>query len=189
MARMGIDEEGEGLEKMMCLIRRVPDWPRQGVTFVDASGVWVDPVAWGRVVSWLVSLMDDEIEVVAGLDARGFLLAGAAAAVTCKGVLAVRKSGKLPPENDVGYGLLRERFVLEYGSAEWEVNTRDVRPFMRVLVVDDLMATGGSMAAACALLQRAGAEVVRCAAMIELVHLAGRDRLSSSIEFQSLLQL
>jgi adenine phosphoribosyltransferase len=108
---------------------------------------------------------------VAGIEARGFLLAAPLAAVLGVGVVAVRKVGKLPPPT------LRTAYDLEYGSAEIEVSPAGLRPGARVVLIDDVLATGGTAAAACRLLEEAGTRVTGIGFLIELLELGGRDRL------------
>jgi adenine phosphoribosyltransferase len=153
------------------LTRVVPDFPSPGVLFRDLTPVLADPQGLRALTAGLATVPGiDTVEQVAGLEARGFLLAAVLAGHLGTGVLAVRKAGKLPGR------VLAQQYELEYGSAALEVNADDVRPGARILVVDDVLATGGTAAAACALLERAGARVVGIAVAIELDALGGRSR-------------
>ena len=165
---MGVEQDaGECLDR---LTRIAPDFPLPGVLFRDLTPVLADADALSLIGAALVE-GSEPFDVVAGLEARGFLLAAAAAMTAGTGVLAVRKPGKLPGR------LLREEYALEYGTASLELNPLDVRVGSRVLVVDDVLATGGTAAAAVRLLRSAGAVVTEVAVAIELLALRGRDRL------------
>ncbi len=149
-------------------IRTVPDWPRAGVTFRDVTPVFQDPRAFRVLVDLLVyRYMDKKLDLVAGIDARGFIIGSVLAYELNLGFVPIRKKGKLP------YLTVAEEYELEYGSAAIEMHTDAVLPGQRVLVIDDLIATGGTLMAAVKLLQRLQADVVEAAAIIDLVDLGG----------------
>ena len=149
----------------------VPDFPRPGVRFQDLTPVLADATALRAVTDELVAGFAGRFDLVAGIEARGFLLAAAAAYASGSGVLAVRKAGRLPPET------ITERYELEYGEAALEIRPGRFPVGARVLVLDDVLATGGTAAAACALLERAGGTVAGIGVVIELLGLGGRSRL------------
>ena len=153
------------------LTRVVPDFPEPGVLFRDLTPVLADDRGFAAVTDALARIVDG-VDLVAGIDARGFLLAGAVARQLGVGVLAVRKGGKLPPP------VHSRSYTLEYGTATLEipVDAIDLRS-CRIAVVDDVLATGGTVAAARDLLTTAGAEVTMAAVVIELTALGGRDLL------------
>lgn len=153
------------------LIRRIPDFPAEGVLFQDLTGLFADPAGFHAVVDALAAVVPD-VDAVAGIEARGFLLGSAVAYVLGTGVVAVRKPGKLPVVAD------RESYDLEYGRTTLELPAGALRPGQRVLVVDDVLATGGTMAASCALVRRAGAEVAGIGVVLEIAALGGRDLLA-----------
>ncbi|HEY9459191.1 MAG TPA: adenine phosphoribosyltransferase [Paralcaligenes sp.] len=149
-------------------IRSVPDWPKPGVVFRDITPVLQDPRSFRVLVDLFVyRYMRQRLDLVAGIDARGFILGSVLAHELNLGFVPVRKKGKLP------YRTLAEEYSLEYGNAAVEMHTDSVRPGQRVLLIDDLVATGGTMMAASKLLQRLGANVVEAAAIIDLPDLGG----------------
>lgn len=155
---------------LLPLIREVSDFPEPGVLFRDLAPVLADATAFRAVVDALVVPVQ-RIDIVVGVEARGFLLGAAVAYALRTGVVGVRKPGKLPVVSH------REAYTLEYGVASLELADGVLRPGQRVLVIDDVLATGGTVAAACALVERAGAAVSGIAVLLEIGSLRGRDRL------------
>ncbi len=155
---------------LVSLIREVPDFPQPGVLFRDLAPVFADATAFRAVVDALIA-PTQQVDVVVGVEARGFLLGAAAAYALGVGVVGVRKPGKLPVVCD------REGYALEYGAASLELAHGVLRPAQRALVVDDVLATGGTAAATCALVERAGVTVSGIAVLLEIRSLRGRDRL------------
>ena len=157
-------------------IRDVADYPVPGVVFKDITPLLGDPAAFGALVGGLAELCAkyDAAKVV-GLEARGFILAAPAAARAGLGFVPVRKAGKLPGAT------LGQSYALEYGTAEIELLTDAFVPGERVLVIDDVLATGGTVEAALQLIRRAGAEVVGVGVLLELGFLGGRERLAPAL--------
>ncbi len=153
-------------------IRNVPDFPKPGIQFKDITPVLAD----ARLFSGSIDLLTDgfkpgTVDAVVGIDARGFIFAAAAAVKLGAGFVPVRKKGKLP------YQTLEQDYALEYGSATVAVHVDALRRGSRVLLIDDLLATGGTAAAAAALVQRLGAQILEISFLIELSFLKGRDKL------------
>src|SRR5690554_3831839 len=156
-------------------IRSVPDWPKPGVTFRDITPVLQDPRSFRVLIDLFVyRYMRQRLDLVAGVDARGFIVGSVLAYELNLGFVPVRKKGKLP------YRTVAEEYSLEYGNAAVEMHTDLVRPGQRVLLIDDLVATGGTMIAASKLLQRLGANVHEAAAIIGLPDLGGVQALCES---------
>lgn len=149
----------------------VPDFPRPGVLFKDLNPLFADGPAFRTVIDAVVDTHRGEFDVVAGIEARGFVLGAAVAYASEAGLVPIRKAGKLPRQT---YAV---SYALEYGTATLELQHDALRPGARVLLVDDVLATGGTAAAAAELIERAGAMVVGVAVLLELTALAGRDRL------------
>ena len=153
-------------------LREIPDFPEEGVLFRDITPLLANGPAFQELVSLLARRYEGRIDAVAGLESRGFILAAPLATTLGLGMLTIRKAGKLPgPVIGVDY-------ALEYGNARMELRPDSVHEGDRVLVVDDVLATGGTAAAACELVERAGAEVVALAVVLELGFLDGRTRLA-----------
>ncbi len=148
----------------------VPDFPIDGIVFKDLSPLFAAGLAFRRVVDALVARHDGTFDVVAGVEARGFLLAAAIAYATGTGVIPIRKAGKLPRKTHSA------SYDLEYGTATLEVHTDAFIAGQRVLVVDDVLATGGTAEAALALVELAGGSVAGFAVLLELSSLGGRAR-------------
>ncbi|KQM80869.1 adenine phosphoribosyltransferase [Agromyces sp. Leaf222] len=160
----------------------IPDFPEPGVLFRDLTPVFADASAFHALSEALTAPFAGTFDVLAGVEARGFLLAGAASALCGAGLLPIRKAGKLPRK------VLREEYALEYGTAALEVHEGELPPGTRVLIVDDVLATGGTVAAAARLVERAGWQVAGISVAIELVDLGGRAALDDRYETFSLLQ-
>ncbi|MGY1689685.1 adenine phosphoribosyltransferase [Geodermatophilus sp. SYSU D01105] len=164
----------------------VPDHPEPGVLFRDLTPVFADGPAFRRMIDGLAApalvdpraaaLADGDsdpgFDLVVGVEARGFLLAAAVALDAGVGVVPVRKAGKLPRER------VAAEYELEYGTATLELHTDSIRPGQRVLVVDDVLATGGTLGAAIALVEQLGGVVVAVSVVVELAALGGRQRLA-----------
>jgi adenine phosphoribosyltransferase len=154
-------------------IRDVPDFPKPGVMFKDITPLLADPDAFAYAVAKLgAHYATRAIDAIAAAEARGFLFAAPIALELRKPLIPLRKPGKLP------YTTHSFKYDLEYGSAELHVHTDAVGGGMNVLLVDDVLATGGTMAAACRLIEQAGGKVVACAFLIELSFLNGRSALA-----------
>jgi adenine phosphoribosyltransferase len=152
------------------LTRWHDDFPSPGVRFADLTPVFADAAGFHAVIDHLGDVAGDA-DLVAGIDARGFLLGAGVAAVRGTGVVAVRKAGKLPPP------VISREYTLEYGSAALEIPADGIDlAGRRVLLLDDVLATGGTLAAAAELFAAAGAQVVSAAVVLELSFLGGRER-------------
>ncbi|SDF11729.1 adenine phosphoribosyltransferase [Pseudonocardia oroxyli] len=178
MTAAGDDSEYE-LERVRDLVRSVPDYPEPGVLFRDLTPVLADAEAFATLTTELAAWAG-AADLVAGVEARGFLIGAAVALVAGTGVVPIRKAGKLPSVAGT------RTYDLEYGTATLELPAGVVEPGTTVFVVDDVLATGGTAAAACGLLTDAGAEVTGFATVIELAALRGRDKLPG-VEVHSLL--
>jgi len=163
-------------------IRDVVDFPKEGIVFKDLTPLIADPVAFRGAIDGLAELASsDRVDRIVGIEARGFIFGSALACVLGKGFSIVRKPGKLPWRTD------REDYSLEYGKGVLEIHEDAVQPGERVLVVDDLLATGGTAAAASRLVERRGGVVTSLAFVVELAFLEGRKALEGR-EVRSLVQ-
>ena len=153
-------------------IRAIPDFPKPGIVYRDVTPLLGDPRALRRAVRGLADpLADQDVRAVAGIEARGFIFGCLVARTLRVPFVPVRKQGKLPWEK------VAQEYSLEYGIGTLEMHTDAISPGTRVAVIDDLIATGGTAAAACTLVERLGGEVVGCSFVIELDGLGGRARL------------
>ena len=153
-------------------VRPIPDWPVPGVTFRDITPLLAQPEAFASVIDALAEAGEElgPVDAVLGIEARGFIVGAPVALKLGTGFVPVRKSGKLPAET------LSVSYALEYGEAIVEIHADALKPGDRVLVVDDLLATGGTLEAAAALVEQAGATVAGHVVAIELPALGGRSR-------------
>ncbi|MBC6440888.1 MAG: adenine phosphoribosyltransferase [Rhodospirillales bacterium] len=166
------------------LIRSIPDYPHEGIMFRDITTLFADARGFRRTVDELIQpYTGREIDAVAGIEARGFILGGAMAHQLSVGFIPIRKKGKLP------WKTIGMNYALEYGTDRVEIHEDAVEQGARVLVVDDLIATGGTTAAGIELLRRAGAEVVSCGFVIELPDLGGAAVLDKlNVPYHALIQ-
>ena len=169
---MTVQEDVRG--RLRALVRDVPDFPRPGIVFRDITGILRDASAFADAVDAMAAPFAGEaITAVAGIESRGFILGAAVALRLDTGFVPVRKEGRLPAER------IAAAYELEYGSAVLEVHSDAMRPGDRVLIVDDLLATGGTAAATASLIERLGAEVAGFAFLIELGRLRGAERIGA----------
>lgn len=159
------------LDEALDLIAEVPDFPEPGVLFRDLSPLFADGPGFAAVADALADTLDPAADLVAGVEARGFLLAAAVGYSRGMGVVLVRKPGKLPSVAG------RVDYALEYGTASVELPAGVVRPGQRIAVMDDVLATGGTVAATAKLLEDAGATVTGVSVVLELAALGGRSAL------------
>jgi adenine phosphoribosyltransferase len=153
-------------------IRTVPDWPVSGVQFRDITPLLQNPRVFRLLIDTFVHrYFDVRPDAIAGLDARGFIIGSVVAYELNIGFIPIRKKGKLP------YATVQESYELEYGSATVEMHTDACQAGDRVVLIDDLIATGGTMLAGCRLLQKLGAEVIEGAAIVDLPELGGSRKL------------
>ncbi len=150
-------------------VRDIADYPTDGVTFRDITPLLGDAAAFSQAVNALVELFaDDAVDRVVGVEARGFIFASALAYRTGAGFVPVRKAGKLP------WAVVREEYALEYGTDKLEIHRDAIHPGERILIIDDVLATGGTAAATARLVETLGGVVVGIGVVIELVDLGGR---------------
>lgn len=171
------------LRDYSALIRDVPDFPKPGIQFKDITPLLADPEGFAWVVETLAAPWRSAgVDCVAGIEARGFILGAALARALGAGFVPVRKPGKLPAR------VIAQDYALEYGRDRLEIHEDAVRPGTRVLLVDDVLATGGTLLAASALLERTGATLVGAAVLVELVGLDGRARWSRASPLEASLR-
>ncbi len=153
-------------------IRDIPDFPAEGIVFKDITPVLSDPALFPQVVDWMAADWGD-VDAIVGIESRGFIFAAAMVEKLGKGFVPARKKGRLP------WKTIGVDYALEYGTAGLELHIDAVKPGQRVLIVDDLLATGGTAAAAIELVEKLGGVVVGCVFMVELGFLPGRAALEA----------
>lgn len=169
------------MEHLRRLIRDVPDFPKPGIVFKDITPLLRDPAGLALAVELMVQpFRGNKVDVVVGAESRGFIFGTAVAKALSVGFVPIRKPGKLPAQ------VHRHEYELEYGSDALEIHTDALKAGQRVVVVDDLLATGGTLAACCELVRGLGADVLAVAVLIELVTLEGRKRLRGENVFSVL---
>ena len=170
--------EDPRIAKIASTIRVIPDFPKPGIMFQDITTMLLDPKAFQDTTDLFVERYKGKgITVVAGIEARGFIFGPPIALAIGAKFVPMRKPKKLPGE------VISEEYSLEYGTDIMEMHVGAVQPGEKTLVIDDLIATGGTLAAAVRLLERVGAEVVECACVIELAELKGREKLGDKPVF------
>ena len=156
-------------------IRTVPNWPQAGVMFRDITPLLQNPKTFRVLIDLLVHrYMDAKLDLIAGMDARGFIIGSVVAYELNLGFVPIRKKGKLP------FTTMSEEYTLEYGFSTVEIHTDACKQGDRVVLIDDLIATGGTMLAGKKLLERNGAQIVEGAAIVDLCDLGGADKLRQS---------
>jgi adenine phosphoribosyltransferase len=170
------------MEALKKVIREVPDFPKEGILFYDITTLLKEGPSFAKAVDALCKRYKGEpIDAVLAIEARGYIFGGMMAYLLGTGFIPVRKPGKLPAK------AIQETYELEYGTDTIEMHEDAVQNGQKILVVDDLLATGGTAAAACRLVEKAGGQVVECCFLIELSFLNGREKVGSHKVF-SLLQ-
>lgn len=165
-------------------VRSIPDWPIKGVIFRDITTLLMDPPAFRKICSIFYDRYKNEkIDKIVGIDARGFIFGSVLAYKLDIGMIPIRKNGKLP------YDTISESYTLEYGEEVIEIHEDAINKGERVVIIDDLMATGGTISAAANLVEKLGGEIVECAFVLELPDLKGREKLGkrevfSIVEFE-----
>ena len=161
------------METLKHKIRTIADFPKAGIQFKDIMPIVRDPISLRRAIELLIEpFKDQDITAVAGMEARGFIFGSLVAWELDIGFIPLRKAGKLP------HLTTQVNYDLEYGSACLEVHTDAIKQGDKILLIDDLIATGGTAKASCELVEKLGGEVAACAFLVELTELAGREHLS-----------
>ncbi|KKQ27905.1 MAG: Adenine phosphoribosyltransferase [Candidatus Magasanikbacteria bacterium GW2011_GWC2_37_14] len=153
-------------------IRTIPNWPKAGVMFRDITTLLKDPAGFQEVMKlFFERFQNEKIDKIVGVESRGFIIGGALADRLKIGFVPVRKIGKLPAET------ITEDYELEYGSNKLQIHLDAINPGEKILIIDDLLATGGTALATCKLVKNLGGEIVECAFIINLPDLGGSDKL------------
>ncbi len=163
------------MDKLKTKIRTIPNFPKPGIQFKDITPLLLDPASLELAVNGLVQpFRDTNITAIAGMEARGFIFGSLAARELNVGFIPLRKPGKLP------YNVKSVSYTLEYGEASLEAHSDAIKTGDRILLVDDLLATGGTARASCQLVEQFGGTVVACAFVVELLSLNGRSQLDNT---------
>ena len=170
-------------EYVRSTVREVPDFPKPGILFLDVTTIVKDHRAFNKCIDFLYEkFKDQKVDYIAGIESRGFIFGAPLACKLNAGFITIRKPNKLPADT------IKETYSLEYGTDTIEMHSDAVKPGDRVVVIDDLLATGGTAVAACNLVKKAGAEVVSAAFIIELDPLKGREKIEAKgVEVVSML--
>ncbi|MCC6579173.1 MAG: adenine phosphoribosyltransferase [Phycisphaeraceae bacterium] len=166
------------------LIRDVPDWPKPGIMFKDITPLLANPAGLAMAVEQMANpFRGKNVDIVVGAESRGFIFGTAVAQALSAGFVPIRKPGKLP------CATLTASYSLEYGTDKLQIHADAIRKGQRVLMVDDLLATGGTMDACCQLVQQLGGEIVGIALLLELTFLPGRDKLKPYGQVHSVIKV
>ena len=158
------------MKKIEEYVRTIPDFPEPGIMFRDVTSVLQDPEGLKLAIDSMIKLLDGvDFDVIAGAESRGFIFGAPIAYALGKAFVPIRKKGKLPCET------ISEKYDLEYGTAEIEMHKDAIKPGQKVVVVDDLIATGGTIEASIRMIEKLGGEVVKVLFLMELAGLKGRD--------------
>jgi len=174
----------EACDYIKSKVRSIPDWPIKGVIFRDITTLLLDPPAFKQICTIFYDrYVNEKIDKIVGIDARGFLFGSVLAYKLDIGMIPIRKNGKLP------YKTISESYTLEYGEEIIEIHEDAIEKGERVVVIDDLMATGGTISAAANLVEKLGGEIFECSFVLELPDLNGREKLGnrkvfSIVEFE-----
>jgi adenine phosphoribosyltransferase len=174
----------EACDYIKSKVRSIPDWPIKGVIFRDITTLLLDPSAFKQICAIFYDrYVNEKIDKIVGIDARGFLFGSVLAYNLDIGMIPIRKNGKLP------YNTISESYTLEYGEEVIEIHEDAIQKGERVVIIDDLMATGGTISAAANLVEKLGGEIFECSFVLELPDLNGREKLGnrkvfSIVEFE-----
>jgi len=174
----------EACDYIKSKVRSIPDWPIEGVIFRDITTLLLDPPAFKQICTIFYDrYVNEKVDKIVGIDARGFLFGSVLAYKLGIGMIPIRKNGKLP------YNTISESYTLEYGEEIIEIHEDAIQKGERVVVIDDLMATGGTISAAANLVEKLGGEIFECSFVLELPDLNGREKLGnrkvfSIVEFE-----
>jgi adenine phosphoribosyltransferase len=162
-------------EMIKSKIRTIPHFPKEGIMFRDITTLMKDSEGFNHLIDLLTARYSDvDIDVVAGIEARGFITGGVLAHKLCVGFVPIRKKGKLPAETT------SHTYEKEYGPDTIEIHTDAIKPGQKVLIVDDLLATGGTCIAACELVKKLGGDIIECSFIVDLPELGGKKKLEDA---------